>query len=93
MSDWTTDAADAIERGVQYVREKTVEPVHSLTKAVVYGTLAALILVPAAVLFMIMLFRLCVFLCGGYVWAAWCLMGGIFMVSGWFLWALAKRNA
>ena len=32
MSDWTTDAADAIDNAVGLVRERTVEPVLSIAR-------------------------------------------------------------
>ena len=44
------------------------------------------ILPPTAV----MLFRLFVIMFQGYVWAAWFLMGAIFVAAGWLAWA--KRN-
>ena len=50
MSDWTTDAANAIDNAVGLVRERTVEPVQGVARAVVYGLLAALVLIPALVL-------------------------------------------
>ena len=90
MSDWTTDAANAIENAVTNIRDKTVVPVKSLSKGVVYGLLAVLIGVPALILVVIMLFRLFVIMFQGYVWAAWFLMGAIFVAIGWFAWA--KRN-
>ena len=91
MSDWTTDAADAIENAVALVREKTVDPVKAVTKVVVYGLLAALIVVPAAVLLLLAMFRGLVEIYQGEVWAAWTTLGGIFVVAGGFLWA--KRGA
>ncbi len=90
MSDWTTDAADAIERTVALVRERTVEPVQAITRAVVFGLLATLIGVPALVLATIGAFRGIVLVEQGYTEAAWATLGGIFLVAGWFLWG--KRN-
>jgi uncharacterized membrane protein len=90
MSDWTTDAANAIENAVTNIRDRTVVPAKSLSKGVVYGLLAVLIGVPALILVVIMLFRLFVIMFQGYVWAAWFLMGAIFIAAGWFAWA--KRN-
>jgi len=58
MSDWTTDAANAIDNAVGIVRERTVEPVQSVVRIVTYGLLAALILVPAATMSTIAAFRL-----------------------------------
>jgi hypothetical protein len=90
-SDWTTDAADAIERAVGLVRDRTVEPAQAITRAVVYGLLAALIGLPAAILLLAGLFRLLVIAYQGEVWAAWLTLGGIFVAVGGFLWA--KRTA
>ena len=50
MSDWTTDAADAIENAVALVRDRTVEPAQTASKYVVYGLLAVLLVLPATVL-------------------------------------------
>jgi len=91
MSDWTADAADTIERTVALVRERTVDPVRAITKAVVYGLLAAVLVVPALVFVTIAVFRLLVAACQGEVWGAWAGMGGIFLAVGGFLWA--KREA
>ena len=41
MSDWTTQAADAVEKGVILVRDKTVVPAQQGAKVVVYGFLTA----------------------------------------------------
>jgi hypothetical protein len=91
MSDWTTDAADAIERSVSMVREKTVTPAYSATRYIVYGLLAVLVGAPAAILAVIGLFRVLVIVWQGYVWAAWMTLGGIFLVLGAFFWS--KRNS
>ena len=90
MSDWTTDAADAIERTVGMLRDRTVEPAQAMTKVVIYGLLGALVLIPALVLVAIGAFRGLVLIYQGYVWAAWLTLGGIFVIAGWFCWL--KRN-
>ena len=90
MSDWTTDAADALVRAVATVRERTVTPVQSGTRVVVYGLIATLIGLPALILATIGAFRGLVLIYQGYVWAAWLTLGGIFVIVGWFLWT--KRN-
>lgn len=87
QNDWTTDAADAIERAVGLVRERTVDPARTATKLAIYGVLAALIAIPALVLLVIGLFRGLVLLYQGEVWAAWLTVGGIFVVAGALLWA------
>ena len=90
MSDWTTEATDLVERTVAMVRDRTVEPARAVTKGAVYGLLAALIAIPALVLLTIGAFRGLVLIFQGYDWAAWVLLGGIFVVAGAFIWT--KRN-
>ena len=93
MSDWTTDAANAIDNAVGLVRERTVEPVQTVARAVIYGLMAALILIPAITLLTIGLFRLLTIIAveaGTGVWAAWTALGGIFLVVGLFCWT--RRN-
>jgi uncharacterized membrane protein YdjX (TVP38/TMEM64 family) len=90
MSDWTTDAANAIDNAVGLVRERTVEPVQAVARAVTYGLLAVLVLLPAVMFLTIAAFRLLTIAYFGHVWAAWCSLGGIFVVAGWFCWI--RRN-
>jgi hypothetical protein len=91
MSDWTTDAANAIDNAVGVVRERTVEPVQAGVRAVIYGLLAALILIPAVTLVTIGAFRLLAIATNGHVWAAWTGLGGIFLIIGWFCWVRRNR--
>jgi hypothetical protein len=94
MSDWTTDAANAIDNAVGIVRERTVEPVHAIVRAIIYGLLAALILIPAVTLLTIGVFRLLTIAAdeaGLGVWAAWTGLGGIFLIIGWFCWIRRNR--
>ena len=57
MSDWTTDAADAIDRAVALARDRTVEPAQTASRALTYGLLAVLLVIPAGVLLTVGLFR------------------------------------
>ena len=91
MSDWTTDAADAIERVVALARDRTVGPAQTFSKAITYGLLAALLVIPASVLLVAGLFRALTALYQGEVWASWLTLGGIFVIVGGLLWA--RRNA
>ena len=91
MSDWTTDAADAIERAVALARDRTVRPAHSFTRAVTYGLFAALLIIAATILLITGLFRALTVAYQGEVWASWLTLGGIFVVLGGLLWA--RRNA
>jgi len=86
MADWTSDAADAIERSVALVRDRTIEPARKATLGLVFGTLAALIAIPAVVLLLIGFFRILVLCFQGEVWLAWMTLGGIFIAAGAFCW-------
>jgi hypothetical protein len=90
MSDWTTDAANAIDNAVGLVRERTVEPIQAVARAIIYGVLAALVLLPAVTLMTIAAFRLLTIAFFGHVWAPWCVLGGIFVIGGAFCWH--RRN-
>jgi len=90
MSDWTTDAADAIDHAVGLVRERTVEPVQTVARAVIYGVLAVLVLLPAVTMLTIAVFRLLTIAAQGHVWIAWSGLGGIFLGVG--CWAWSRRN-
>jgi hypothetical protein len=90
MSDWTTDAADAIDNAIGLVRERTVEPVQAVARAIIYGVLAALVVLPALTLSTIAVFRLLTIAARGHVWIPWCGLGAIFVGFG--CWCWSKRN-
>ncbi len=91
MADWTADATDAIERAVSTVRDKAVAPAQSISRAIVFGLLAALVALPAIVLLGLGFFRGLVLLYQGEVWAVWLTLGGICVLLGGFCWS--KRTA
>lgn len=91
MTDWTTDATDAIERAVATVRDKTVRPARTITRGIVFGLLATLFVLPALVMLAIGGFRGLVLIYQGEVWAAWLTLGGICVLAGGFCWS--KRTA
>jgi uncharacterized membrane protein len=90
MSDWTTEAADAIDNAVGMIRERTVEPVQTVVRAVIYGLLAVIVLLPAVIMLIIAAFRILTIVFNGNVWASWTVLGGIFLGGGAFVWS--KRN-
>lgn len=85
MTDWTTQAADTIEKGITLVRDKTVVPAQRGARAVVAGFFAAFFALTAFVLAMILVFR--VLNIGLPVWASWMVLGGIFVILGAFCWS------
>lgn len=82
--DWTDRAADMVEQTVVLVRDRTVVPAQRGAKAVVYGLLAAFFGVTALMLLGILAFRLLTIPLP--VWAAWLVLGGIFVLVGVFCW-------
>jgi hypothetical protein len=75
------------------VRERTVEPVRSVARVVIYGLLAALILIAAFSMTIIAAFLLLSIATHNNAWAAWLILGGIFVLAGAFVWTLrSPRN-
>jgi hypothetical protein len=86
-ADWTYQVADAIDNTVATVRDKTVVPVQKVVRMVVGGLLALALMSAAGILAAIGGFRaLEVYLPGG-VWAAYLVLGGIFVAGGLFCWS------
>lgn len=79
--DWTEEVADRIEQTVANLRERAVEPVLRIARAVVFGTLAIGFAVPAAVIAFVLVFRALVIACNTLpgpddnAWMAWTLLG------------------
>jgi membrane associated rhomboid family serine protease len=90
LSDWTTQAADAVEKGVILVRDKTVVPAQQGAKVVVYGFLTAFFALTAFMLVTIFTFRVLVIVVP--VWAAWLIIGGIFLLAGGFCWSRRSKK-
>lgn len=84
--DWAAQTADAIERLVAKVRSKTAEPLEGIARALVYGLVAAIVGLAAAVLAAVALVRLLDLVIPGSVWSAHALTGGIFTLAGLLLW-------
>jgi arginine exporter protein ArgO len=93
MTDWTTEAVDTIEKVVGAVRERTVIPAHRATRMVVFGVLAAFCALSALVLIVLGAFRGLVLIAQGEVWAAWLVLGGIFVLVGLFFWAKRRPRS
>ena len=92
--DWAVKAADTVEQVVGVVRERAVEPVRTVARAVVFGLLAAVVGAMALVLVIDALVRaLDVYVPPsgpGHVWVAHLLTGGILTLFGTLL--FAKRR-
>jgi arginine exporter protein ArgO len=90
MADWTTEAVDTIEKVVGAVRERTVVPAHRISRFIVFGMFAAFAALTAVLLLVLGVFRGAVLIAQGEVWAAWLVLGGIFVLLGMVAWS--KRS-
>ncbi|MDP8987878.1 MAG: hypothetical protein M3N11_05955 [Actinomycetota bacterium] len=84
--DWPRETADAIERVVLSVRAKTVGPLEKLARSLVYGMLALIVGVAAAVLASVTVVRALDVAIPGSVWSAHALTGGMFCLAGLLAW-------
>ncbi|MBP7929084.1 MAG: hypothetical protein KAZ88_00235 [Acidimicrobiia bacterium] len=91
MGDWASQAVDAIDKTVQTVRSKTVEPAENVSTTVVHGLIASSFVVFAAILITICIFRLLTVYVPGDVWIVYMILAGIFTAAGMFVWS--KRRA
>jgi len=91
-------AADAIERTVGAVRDRTTGPAITIARGIVYGTFALLVGTAAAVLLAIAAVRLLdVYLPDAVVgedhtWVAHLVVGLAFTLGGLFLWSRRTRR-
>src|SRR4051812_32741504 len=98
--DWTVQAADRIESVVGSIRDKTVVPVSTIARALVYGIVAGVLGIVALVLVAIGSMRVLNVSLPFYVgesharsvWISDMIVGGIFVLAGW-LFFLRKANA
>ena len=96
--DWPVQAADAVERVVGTIRDKTTVPLTTVARALVFGLVAGVMGVAVVVLLAIGAVRvLDVYL--DYiprvpegVWAAHLLVGMIFSLFGLWLWSKRRRK-
>lgn len=88
MTDWTTEAADTVEKIVAGVRDRTLVPAQRVVKAVVAGLVILFLVAAASFMLLIGLFRLIDVYLPGEAWSAYLLFGGIFLCSGMLCWRL-----
>src|SRR4051812_35757743 len=95
-TDWTVQAADTIDTVVTTIRDKSVVPLTTVARAVVFGLIAAVLGMVAIVLVTVALVRfLNVYLPFSYprnVWVTDAIVGGIFTGAGLLLMRMARRT-
>ncbi|HEX9531130.1 MAG TPA: hypothetical protein VF954_08330 [Acidimicrobiales bacterium] len=97
-ADWTVDVAERIETVVTTVRDRTVGPLTTVARALVYGLLAGVLGVVLTVLVVIGAVRaLDVYVFdrgtrtgGPHVWAVDAVVGGILTLAGLLAWSRRK---
>ena len=90
--DWASQATDTVEQVVVLIRDRTVVPAKTASRAIVFGLLTAFFVAVALVLVVIAFFR-GVFIITGRVWGAYFIVGGILILAGAFCWVMrSPRN-
>ncbi len=84
---WPAKAADAVDQGVDLVREKVVRPIILAARSVVFGLLIITLAITVVVFVSVLLVRIfSVYLFHDQVWASYLGVGVIFVVLGYVLW-------
>ena len=86
-ADWADQVTDLIVDTVDKVRERTTGPVLEISKGIVHGVVALLILTPILVLFFAGAVRLLNWAIPGDVWIAYAVLGVLLLLLGAFLWS------
>ena len=85
--DWAAQATDTVEQVVGLIRDRTVVPAKTASRAIVFGLLTGFFVATALVLVVIAFFR-GVFIITGRVWGAYFIVGGILILAGAFCWVM-----
>lgn len=89
--DWPVQVADRIESTVGSIRDRTAVPLDKAAHWMVYGLLASILGLAAAVLLAIGIVRVIDVYLPEEVWAAHAVTGGMFLLIGLFLWSRRRR--
>lgn len=88
MPGWPAQAAATLESLVSGLADKTVRPLSLAARILVFTAVVVAMAQVAIVLGAIALLRLLdVYAFPGRVWASYTVVGGIFTLAGWLIWA------
>ncbi|MFM7062239.1 MAG: hypothetical protein ACKO04_01925 [Actinomycetes bacterium] len=87
QADWADQVTDLIVDTVDKVRDRTTGPILEVSKGIVHGVVALLILTPILVLFFAGAIRLLNWAIPGDVWIAYAVLGVLLLLLGSFLWS------
>src|SRR5438067_6791852 len=90
--DWPVQAADAVERLVTTVRDKTTVPLTTVARGIVYGLVAGVMGLALVVLLAIAAVRAVDVAIPGNVWRAHLAVGMLFTLIGLTLWSRRTRK-
>jgi hypothetical protein len=88
-SDWTDQVADLVVDTVDRFRDRTTGPVISGARYVVFGIVAAIVVVPLFVMGIILAGRL-LDLLPGDLWIAYSALGAVLVMVGMMFWRLRR---
>ena len=91
--DWHVLATEKVVSAVDAVRVKTAGPAIKVSRALVYGIMAAVIGLMALILLLIGLVRLLDNVLPKDVWLVYLVLGGMFSAIGAFLWSKRPQGA
>ena len=94
--DWPAQATETVENVVVAVRDRSVRPLTLVARGIVYGLVGgsvALVVLWLSSVGVLRLLNIYVFKGPNRVWACYTLLGGIFTLTGLFLWTLRRPRS
>ena len=91
--DWPQQATSRVVDLVDNVRSKTAGPAIRISRAIVYGLVAMILMIIAMPLLLIGLTRLLDYAIPGDIWRVYAIIGGAFTALGLLLWSRRPRGA
>jgi hypothetical protein len=85
--DWAAETADRLDQLVGTIRSQTTDRIVSIARLLVYGLLAAIVGMMAAVLGIVMLVRFADEFIPQEVWLTYLVLGAIFLIAGMLCWS------
>ena len=93
QDDWASETADRLDQLVGTIRTQTTDRVLSIARLLVYGLLAGIMGLMAAVLGIVMLVRFLDEMIPVEVWLTYFLLGALFLGAGAFCWSKRKSRS
>ena len=92
--DWPAQATETVENVVVAVRDKSVKPLTTVARGLVYGLVAGAVVIVVICLSSVGVLRLLdIYLFPGRIWASYTMLGGIFTLMGLLLWTFRRSRS